>query len=211
MKIDHLNFAQLYKLQHQRNIVRFENSYYAMMERRWRKWAGVSGAKFRFSSAEDTFVKLRDAHRGVLRLLRSRYFAAQLRHAADLETPLVTPGYAREFRAMPWTFRQDAQALATLIKAFVLSKGVPAFVVRYSPRVIGPSYSVMVETDETGCALLTHKTGWRVQRITEMTGHRYMRALFPWLPAGISSGRINPCNWPCNTPDVDEVAKRLVH
>jgi len=172
----------------------------------------ISNGAFSYSLAEATLAPYETAHwRQRLDFLTGPLLKKWLREAAEKEkillyAPVFAPFITINFFKFP---RADVRVvLAALILKHCLRHGVPG-----KFRVFEDRVEIRVATGPLGQALLMHKPGLKHRDIAQFCGECGVPTWgpFPWLPAKVAGEwTINPCAWPCNTPDVNEIAEQLI-
>lgn len=212
MRVDHLTFGQLYRLASPENLCRVTKAYHKWLRRFWDDNDG-------FGSIEPFSVGLAQAYCPieatpwcrVLAFLRDSELRSALRRAAKDQVVPYHPGYLTLFRTLNRFIDQRTQsALGSLIVMHCKHCGVPA----HLRENTSGDYCVFVESNEAGCAVLTYKPGLKWSTIKQFCDEMNVSAdrVFWWLPEGDRTGwRINPSNWPVNTPDFQKAADELVY
>src|SRR5579862_2977493 len=208
MKIKHLTFGQLFRLQSIQNLMRLTQRYHTRLEQAWESH-GQPRYSFMVWKAERTFLEIARFYKPVIEFIRGPEVRRALRIAADSQPIQITPGYWKPFRDVTrWSQGMDSMALARLTADFCNAAGCPTKISRSKH-----GFLVSVETNDIGTMILRYRTG-----VSYATLRRYCEdgnldfdRLFWWLPAGDKTGwRINPCTQPVNTPDIYEYAKALI-
>lgn len=209
MKLDHLTFGQLYKLKSPETLMRVTQAYHKALRRKWDaeiyEWCSFFVAR-----AEETFPAFSEPWRRVIQFLCSAELKSALRKSA-VDTRIPPSCYVSALRVLPNRGFPNAtirKSLAAAIVAHCEANCVPACVMDFIDRTI-----VYAATDSMGCAVLESKPGlpWAdIEKLCYQLNVCVDR-IFWWLPEGDRTGwRVNPMNWPVNTPDVQEAAKELV-
>lgn len=215
MKIDHLTFGQLLKLQSVENLARVTRAYHKALRRHFDDNDGGGSIEFyTVLLAETYFPEFAAPWKRVLAFLRSPELKLALRRSAKAQRVPRLPGYWATFimlerRAFP--NRKVRWALAGLIVTHCKHSGVPA-TLRANDN---EDFFVYVETNQLGCEVIRHKPGLKWSTISQFCNEMGVdpERVFWWLPkAGDRTGwRINPALWPVNTPDFQETAKQLIY
>lgn len=210
MNLEKLTFAELWKLSQPETLMETTEKYHAFL--RAEVPDAIQEGIFSYALAESSLEEhTTRCWREKLNFLTGGELKAALRAAAAREKCTPSDGWNRRLVTISHYKFPDywaRVALASLIMIHCRGHGVRA---TYFDAGDG-DFVVFVQTDREGAAKLTHKPGiqWGdIKRFLDDCGVPTW-LVFPWVPRGNDGMLVNPCVWPCNTPDVNEIAKGLV-
>lgn len=208
MKLDHLNFSQLYKLAQPETLMRVTKAYHKAL----RRAAGATdGQWLAYAAAAREFPEIENRYQSVIDFLTGPELRRALRDAADREPlPVACVGLHPFMEINRWKFpRPEVRAaLATLVCLHCKRKGAKA-----AWRNFGDHIEIRTNQGPRGSALLMHKRGIKWGQILEFCAVAQVPVwqVFPWVPLLTDDrARVNPCVWPVNIPSVDEISQDLI-
>lgn len=216
MKLDHLTFAQLYKLAQPETLMRVERVYHHRLRLAWEQLGMPHGVEFSVTAAERLFPGTAARYAGVLDFLKGHELKRALRHAADrtpIETYAVKPSVwapVRVIQARRYRNPSVRAALADLIEIHCRNGGIPTQVRGHG----NGDLTVCAPVSSEGIRVLWHRTGIEVRDVRSMCFANEVtpEQLFFWLRSDVpDTSAINPIVALVNTPDVDEIALQFIH
>lgn len=217
MKLDHLTFGQLLKLADTSTLMRVTKAYHKMLRRLWNSNLVLDPALFTVCAAESPgafcdYSELAKPWQQLLKFLRSDELKSALKKsAASIQIPpSCYVSIYRELSEQRFPNRRTREALASIIVTHCKCHGVPAA----AQEGLNGTIFVRVATDSMGCAILQNKPGlkWSTIELMCYEMNVCVDRIFWWLSEyrDKTGWRVNPANWPVNTPDYLETAKQLV-
>jgi hypothetical protein len=215
MKLDHLIFGQLRKLQHATTLMRVTRTYHTALRRAWDENAGFGSIEFyTVTLAESYLPEIKKRYAPVLAFLIGQELKDAVRRAADAQPVTPTPAAPLTLVTLShrmWYDGNAQEALAEIITEWCSQNSVPA---HFKWNAEG-DIEIRAETGPLGVALLHFKSGLTWRELESECSARGLQThdVFWWLldlrPAPFA--RVNPLVWPVNTPDIYETAKCLIH
>lgn len=207
MKLNHLTFGQLLKLESASNLCRVTLAYHNALAAAWAS-NSPGGQPFVVASAEFRFPKIARRYKAVLDFLRGSELKRACRIAASEQAIPRIPGAATRIRTCEWwtpKSERHAYGLALICKCFAEACGVPAKIRRSQS-----AYTVTAETNEFGRSILLRKPGCTLVSLAQFCedGNMDFNAIFWWanlLPSK-TCWRVNPLLRCLDTPDIADNA-----
>lgn len=215
MKLTHLNFAQLHRLASPANLLRVTTAYHKALHRLWDSEDGGGSIEFfTVGLAEAYFPEFCKPWQRVLLFLRSDALKTALRKAADdfaiQCTPEPwTPVCVLEARRFPTQVRT---VLSGLVYRLCRNNNLAA---RIQTHELSEDVRVVADCNAHGPTVLLYQSGiaWGVICETLRAYNLAPFEVFPWLVLADlrPTTRVNPLQWPVNTPDFYEHGKTLAY
>jgi hypothetical protein len=210
MKLNHLTFGQLAKLQSTETLVRVTRVFHTALALEWeRRFSHLPGRTV--FELKTLFPKIVSRYEPVLRFLVSPELRRARRLAAEKASILMIPGGAKQIRTCDyWTSKgkKEAFELAQLCKTFCQARNIPAKIQHRQG-----AYIVIADTDSLGAEALWAHPGVRISTLEQFCemGDVSMRDVFWWLPANVPpQARVNPLLRCINTPDFQDYANEII-
>ena len=194
MKLNHLTFGQLYRLQHERNLCRVLAAYHAALEKRWSAFWPDRKSHFSVGGAELLLPNMAARYHKVLDFLRGPELKAAVCAAADRDPVHWLPAGRSELKRIlvaEYSRSRNAVALARLVQRLAAKAGIPAD----AEEDAEGNLFIYASTDDLGVAQLHYRRGLPWQEIVDLCYNMQVSPyeVFRWMPRNHFFGRpINP-------------------
>jgi hypothetical protein len=212
MRIEHLTFGQLYRLGHEKTLMRVTRCYHAALREAWMSNNFLNPHPFTVRAAALVFTCMARRYTRVLDFLRGPELKRAVRLAAEEQRIPHIPGASRIIRVCDyWTCHSQKEQfqLARLCVSFCQALNIPAKI-EHRDR----AYTVRAETNALGVAILLRHPGVSIETIRQFLsdGNVSLSGPFWWLPSlGTSpKARVNPILRCINTPDFPSYARAII-
>lgn len=207
MKLHHLSFAQLHRLQSPDNLIRVTSAYHKALRVCWKDMGyGYTRGMFFVLEAEKICPSVSARYKPVLTALRSPELKTALRKAADAEMVPASPAFKllTDWNNSRLT-RNRALVWAHLIVFFCSQHGVPA-------KVDQCELGIWVGAESIGVSQLHYRTGLPWKYIKDYCAAFAVDPwdIFWWVPRDYT-GTINPLNRPVATLDVADFIPSILY